>query len=432
MNSVWSIFFLLSVLSVTLLIGCYSREDYPKIIDDNITVLGNIPKSQGLKGKALNIWDLQFYDDKLFLGYGSTIENTGPTHLYAYDLEEEKFQYLHKVPAEAIERFRVWNNTLIIPNSDPKKGDLDKFTFFDGEDWTDVKMAHEMAHVRDIYHFQGIYYLIGNTRCIKNNAPYCSGIMSIHDFSGSYRNDLLYGCIDSNLLRAESRYNWFFAMLEIEGKLIIPNALFTESKHFEGNDLFYIIDDNKIKCTSYDSSSQQLKYEMFYDIQRYSDTLSMDTLAHLKSLSIFSQLTYKSKTLYSLRSYSMFNGLYNSAYNNSKGMMIKDSLYSSAKSIKFPDADAIGEDLLNINNSVYALANTRRSEDFFHVYVYQSNDPGEKAESWEKILQFQYSNMARSFEYANGKFYLGMGHNEGDKPGNAGDIIEIKLLLSQE
>ena len=406
-----------------LIDGCDSIHD----VTAQLELLGNPPVLDGVSGKGRNIWDVQSHQGKIYIGFGSTVQNTGPTTLFAYDPISDSLLQECTLQAEAIERFRVFNDTLFVPNSDPKGGDQLKFSIVVDGDCTDVTLHHNFAHVRDMYLFDGRYYLVGNSRCPKMYDPSCAGLIALDHWGQSYQDSLLHPLLSAVDPYMNMRWNWFFGMLEVGDALVIPNAMFTE--RYNGNltikdNLFYHIDDDSLHWSALEPESTRLKHHHFYPALPATPGTD-DTLGLQTSLRPFAQLNSQGKTLYTLRTYSMFSGLYQSAYNNSRGLMIKDSLRSSALPVTLPESKAVGEDLLQINDEVFVLANMKVAQDEFWVYVYRSTDPQAAPTAWKEVMRFSSSNMARSFEFYDGHFYFGLGQNDWDDLNNAGQLLRV-------
>ncbi len=92
-----------------------------------VQFLGNKMADDGKRGRARNIWDLEAYNGRIYLGGGSTVENAGPVSVWAYDPATASFHNAYTVPEEAIELFRVFDADLYIPAADPTSGDMNKF-----------------------------------------------------------------------------------------------------------------------------------------------------------------------------------------------------------------------------------------------------------------------------------------------------------------
>ena len=151
------------------------------------------------------------------------------------------------IPGEAIEIFRVMNDTLFIPNSDPK-GDSRKYNYVKNGQLVDISLDYNLAHVRDMIFFEDKYYLFGNTRCPKQFIEECSGLMELD--GSTYNTDLLLSELAEADPYANGRWNWFFGGWSYQNKLIIPNATFNEV-HFPGYTIkdaqFYTISNGNIQ-----------------------------------------------------------------------------------------------------------------------------------------------------------------------------------------
>lgn len=136
---------------------------------------------------------------------------------------------------------------------------------------------------------------------------------------------------------------------------------------------------------------------------------------------IWNPVKYKQYLIYSVRSYCNTDKYYEQFYMNSLGMYLKEDIGKLPEVVNFPH-QAMGEDVLVINNELYVLANRKGFRDRFTIYVFKTNDPINQ-NSWQEILSFKSSNKARSFEYLDGKFYFGLGQDYGEAIANSGDIL---------
>ncbi|MBN2620291.1 hypothetical protein JXB22_04295, partial [candidate division WOR-3 bacterium] len=67
---------------------------------------------------AVRINDLQVFDNKIYIGYGDAVINTGPTDVIAFDLGHGTFNREFTVDEEGIYAYRVTNGSLMIPGID--------------------------------------------------------------------------------------------------------------------------------------------------------------------------------------------------------------------------------------------------------------------------------------------------------------------------
>jgi len=389
---------------------------------------GNIPKKEGMVERERDLWDLQVFENEIYLGYGNTTTNPGPLDLYSFNPHTKKYRFELTLPTEGIERLKLINDKLFVPNSDPKPGNKHKYYFKDDGIWTLVSSIPDLAHIRDMAFFDGTYYLIGNTNCPSTKSAECAGIIKHQNPTAAFENDM----IVSELLMAEpfvnARWNWFFGMLEMDNKLIIPNAMMTESYNPNltiSDGEFFVLENGTIKWSAFMPQSTRLKHFQFYPVD--TTVTQPDTFLTKISIRTFESININDHLLYTTRTYSPNTLYYNDYYNNSKGMIFKDALLTEAKFVVFPDADAIGEDLFVFENEVYALANKNISSNSKVVYVYKSDQPSENPNDWEEVLHFNAKNIARSMEYLDGRLYFGMGQNLGDDLAKSGQLISIAV-----
>ncbi|MFM2311642.1 MAG: hypothetical protein RLZZ04_918 [Cyanobacteriota bacterium] len=167
----------------------------------------------------------------------------------------------------------------------------------------------------------------------------------------------------------------------------------------------------------------QKKFELDYSLSNLdfiSEDLNFDSDLSIISR-IWNTVEYRGNLIYSVRSYSIDTRNTHQAYMNSLGIFIKKSLESKPLFVEFPAQQSLGENILLINDRLYALANKKQKEHFV-VYVYQLSSLNKNLE-WQEILHFLGQNRARSFEYLDGKFYFGLGQDYGEAIANSGDIL---------
>ena len=400
---------------------------------DRIVYHGNIPKKEGMVDLERNIWDLQVYENEIYIGYGNTTTNPGPLNLYSFNPTTNKFSFEIKLPTEGIERIKIINEKLFIPNSDPKASNQHKYYFKDDGVWTLISKLPNVVHIRDMAYFENEYYLIGNTNCPSSKTPDCAGLLKQSNTNANFENDL----IEDELLLANpynnARWNWFFGMLEMDDKLIMPNAMLTESYHpnlIIKDAEFFVAENGVVKWSAFMPQSTRLKHFQFYPVD--TSVTVADTFLTKISIRPFESFNFNNDLLYTTRSYSPYDWYYHEHYNNSKGLIYKDALLTEAKHVVFPEANAIGEDLFIFNSEIYAVANKHISNNTKIVYVYKSIDPSEDPNAWEEVLHFTASNIARSVEYLNGRLYFGLGQNYGDDVGKSGQLISIAVCESSD
>ena len=408
------------------ILGC---DTDPLNIDktNDLQFIANVPSSEGLVGKDKNLWDLQVFEDRIFIAYGNTTTNPGPIQLFAWDNSLDSLIDYGSIRGEAIEIFRVMNDTLFIPHSDPK-GDSRKYNYVKNGQLVDIKLDYKLAHVRDMIYFEDKYYLFGNTRCPKQFRSECSGLLELD--GSTYRTDFLISELAEVDPYVNAKWNWFFGGWTYQNKLIIPNATFNEvyvPSYTIKDAQFYTISNGNIQWSATQNEAEKLTHFHFYPAKMmtttYADSIKFNTI-----LRPHTSVEINDKLVYTLRSYSItadFGNLYQTQYNNSRGMYLKDSLMGVAKVVNFPEPDAVGEDILTLNDQIVVLANKKMEDGTHQVFVYSSTSPSNAAENWKELFHFQSTNLARSFEYHNDTFYFGLGMNEGDEEAGVGELYKL-------
>ncbi len=382
----------------------------PTAIEQSIVSVGNPFSEDGHRDRSLNVWDLQVFDGKLYIGGGSTVDNTGPINVWAYDLATQQFEQEYTVQEEAIEHFRVFQDQLYIPAADPTEGDANKFYYRDHEGgWHQVTDASiPLAHARDMIKLDtGEIILVGNSRDFKDLSN--PGTVITLDHGETFHS----AGIDYAL---RSEFNWFFSIFSYQGKTYAPTSLLKDYQDFPGTIAVFNPDSQKLELDPALSNSMFIPHEQ---LQRRWGKQGFYVIYRL-----WNPVEYNTALVYPVRSYSYYNRNYKQGYMNSIGCYVKPTPNSNPFAITLPDNRSIGEDVLKINNELYLLANTRVARNQFIIYVYKTDNPTDP-KRWQTVMQFRSPNKARAFEYADGMFYFGLGQDYGDPIGKAGEILRL-------
>lgn len=374
--------------------------------------LGNPLLEDGKSDRALNVWDLQVFEGKIYLGGGSTVTNAGPINVWAYDPVTQKFNKEYQVSEEAIEHFKVFENRLYIPAADPRQGDNSKFYRKSANNhWTKyTSKAVKLAHVRDMIKTDTKeILLVGNNRNLKNVSNPGAAITKDDGFS-------FQGAGVKNVKSDETvlvDYNWFFSVFKYQDTIYATSSLLRDIDDYSGSISTYNPEIKEFQI-NFDLSNHEFIPKS--SIGKKHGEYGINIIYRL-----WNPIEFQGFLFYPVRSYSNNNTNYEQAYMNSIGFYYKQDMGKTPEAIKLPHR-ALGEDVLIIDNELYILANKKRKADKFIVYVYKTDQINNKIK-WHKVLQFTSFNKARSFEYLDGKFYFGLGQDYGEKIANSGDVL---------
>ncbi len=103
---------------------------------------------------ARTAWDVEIYDNKLFVASGDYDKNSGPVKMFHYDLDNRQWCDDGSVPDEQIEQFYVIDGKLMAPGCDPRDDwSYGNIYLFDNGQWTTLRNIPGGIHQFDIISF---------------------------------------------------------------------------------------------------------------------------------------------------------------------------------------------------------------------------------------------------------------------------------------
>ena len=373
--------------------------------------LGNPLLEDGHSDRALNVWDLQAFEGKIYLGGGSTVSNPGPINVWAYDPTNREFVKEYTVDEEAIEHYRVFDDRLYIPAADPTQGDRNKFYRKTNERWQKhASPVVKLAHVRDLIKTSDDDILmVGNNRQPEKQSSNGTALAT------ATKDGLLFKSAGIDNVRSQgitlTDFNWFFSVFEYQKRIFATNSLLRDADNYPG------------VAAEYNPKSKQF----VLDFDLHTDEFIPRNLIRRNKYGLevvyrpWNPVEFQDYLIYPVRSYSVIADNYRQAYMNSIGFFYKSGIGDSPQKVKLP-RKALGEDVLIIDNELYVLANRKMRDDKFIVYVYKTDRLDRKIK-WQRVVKFNSVNKARSFEYLDGTFYFGLGQDYGEAIANAGDLL---------
>ena len=408
------------------------------------------PIPTGLTGRALNVWDLQAFDGKVYLGGGNTTTNPGPLNVWAYDVAGGGFGASPEAVSrnEAIENFRVLGGDLYLPYSDPDQPPGDGVYFQrrrPGEaGFTEVgDRSVRLAHVRDMVRLgDGTILAVGNSRNVTIDNQTAEAIAASTDgASAAVSRDggaSFTAAVDPTQINPYG--NWYYSAFTYDGRAFATGLSLQTSGNFQAFEpivefdpvLGRFVGSNDGPTGGAAPRPGAVRGTDFFvapddPADRLQDPRTGEQAFGVVAF-VRESVEFDGQLVYALATHSPFTGTTRrDFYRNSLDFLVKTSVDSAPIDVVFPDAQALGEDVLLGDGGVYALANRRDDDGTYRVYVYFSTDPA--AGAWDEVLTFASDNLARSFEVVDDTFYFGLGYDElaGDAVGDAGALLSVQV-----
>ena len=355
------------------------EKEHNIITGKDIEMLGNPFREKYRDGSdiyARNIWDMQVYNDRVYLGHGNSNNNgpspnAGPVDVWYWDTMESRFVKEFIVDDEQIDHYRIIDGKLIIPGHDPKESwDLGNYYILNENKWKKIRTIPNGIHNYDMLKFKEQLFAAIGTKD--------GGAIARSDDNGKTWN-----IFDLPKRRA-------YTLFSLNNKLYAStfgNALFEYNK--EG--------------------FLQILVNLFPNVKSTKNMLMVrpvrfkDTLVYIgANNSIDHQWTpfglYKAKSI---------------------EQSIKVKLHT----------DDTPYDIIINGSYCYVLVNSApKIVDGRYKYwikVLRSED----LESWKELIRFEANTFARSFEISGNNVYFGMGSSTAQISSETGNILRISYVL---
>ena len=326
-----------------------------------------------------NVWDLQIYNNLLFIGAGNSANegpsiNSGPVYLKVYNPKTNKFSVETKINDDQIDIFKILNNHLLIPGHDATAS----------WDW-------------------GNFYMR-----LKNNKwhQYRNIPKALHVYDLVIKDKKLFAAIGLNEgaavgITTDMGKHWNIIKL---GRSRVYNFL-------NIGDEFYAIKKFKRTSSGYFSVAQYIngKFMPRYDVSIYD--IFPDTKFIIKYSRMIRAISFDKRAIY-IGAYK-----YNSHQTKPFGLYwIKNNAH------KIDIKHYIPHDILRRDNKLYVLVSEEIDDKTTNIKVLEFNI--NNLSTYKELFSFKYGTFARSFELLNGKFYFGMGSDVDE--GNHWKMSDIK------
>jgi len=154
------IFALLTILLVTYsFVGrLFCKEKKTNYYVLKLSSIGIINPEKTKEARRVN--DLIIYKNRLYIGSGDAVKNTGATDVLYYDFKTRGFINEFSVDEEAIYRYKIIGNRLIIPGSDATEDwTLGNIYILTDNGWVKKRAVPNAVHINDIVSFLGKWYI---------------------------------------------------------------------------------------------------------------------------------------------------------------------------------------------------------------------------------------------------------------------------------
>ena len=340
-----------------------------------------------------NVWDMQTYNNRIYIGSGDYDANTGPVDVYYYDTEKNQFINEATLQDEQINRFVIVDNELIITGTDPKKGwDYGSYFVWKDNNWTENRTLLGGIHNFDLVKYHGkLFAGIGND----------SDSSIVMSSDGGKTFSYVYMYADEN------------TKVEVNSETSGTHRIYDLMEH---KDKLYALGYNVVyEYKENENIFVKINNGVFLLGSWYGKAPGLGKYVPLKT-----KLEFAGNAIF-------INGSIKYTDDLSKGLV-------SLKQKEFDNTEykysAYVYDAIIINGELNVLCATPITkgltiENGYIISVYKTKD----FEGWEPVLYFEYKDFARSFEYCNGYYYFGIGTKleETDDGTNSGRILRVKI-----
>ncbi|MCP1134189.1 hypothetical protein NKT34_12875 [Paenibacillus polysaccharolyticus] len=357
---------------------------------------------------ANNVWDMQQYNGKIYLGHGNSsntgpAQNAGPIPVVYYDATNAEFQTQAVtnsnpsiipstkmyVDEEQIDLYKVLNGKLYIPghDSDGESWDFGNFYRLDEGTWTKYRNLPKGVHVYDLAYYQGKLFAALGTETKPT-------VLISHNDGQSWQQ---FATINTFGFRA-------YTLFEIQGKLYASGMMYPANKIW--NDKTNILEINE--------RLEKRDVAIYGNKMLPGLTYQQGTVPYNK---IGKNINFNNKLVY------IAGGVFNDSQLLPKSLNVMTDI-NQARRVSLADANALPTDLLVRDDKVYVLTYTRKQANVYVSRVYQTND----LTTWNEILRFTQDTYAKSFEELDGDFYFGLGTDPDVLSPSSGKILRVNRV----
>lgn len=372
---------------------------------NDIQLLGNVSNPNGttyVKGAfARNVWTMQEFDGKIYVGHGNASNNVspanaGPIPVIAVDPSTNRLKTEYTINGEEIWRYCIIGEKLYLPDIDPKEswsmGNL--YIKEPSSEWIKKRTVTGAIHAYDVVEYHNRLWIgmsseaSGNLRYSEDGGDTWQLGTTTTQSSGTR--------IRALIVSGGSLYPITQAIYSA-GRLSIYGGKITS----EGQNLNLPTSITNTTLSSNSMTGRELINGTGYNIRDRFD---------FKGSTVFSMQSRTDTTTSAIGP----GGVYHTA-----------SFPSNIARLNLPDSNANAISTFTKDGAVYVLAYIENSATSFTNIVYKTTDLSTVTE----VLRFDYGSFALSFEKLTGQdeYFFGIGTKAVTPSSLAGNILRISL-----
>ena len=351
---------------------------------------------------ARNVWDMQVFDDRLYIGSGNSnnsppTPNAGPVNVWSYNAVTNRFVSEYVVNEEQIDQFEVIDGTLYIPGHDA----LDSWQFgnfyrLDNGHWVKIRTIPGAIHVYDLYEYHNrLYAALGVDDLLGD-------VVAYSDDNGQTWTRMTLPAANTDDIVYPSDRAWKF--FEVNGDLFVSQKIPVRQVPLQPG---VLPGDNLGPAAS---SVQELTATGFVNTDiNFFAPFPANKVANrvVRPVQFKGSTVYLGATVVTDHQWDAF-GLF--------------SIDANHQVTNYPlEPKMMPWDLLVENGTLYALMAQPQPNGRVTVSVRATCD----LVNWREVLRFNALTFARSFELYRGDFYFGMGTETKPIMEGAGNILRV-------
>lgn len=326
---------------------------------------------------ARNVWDMQLFGGRIWLGHGDSIDNWGPIPVWSLDGATGAMAQEFSTNDEQVDEFRVLGGELYVPGHDGR-GDWTKGEFYrlEGGRWAEHRTIPHGLHVFDLALHGGRLFAALGTEEVRGQETLLASrdrgeswtavtdetdrVYDLFELGGELYGAPLMNASDSTAARPLLRFDGErFVKTGAAGKLLLPGLA-------DG------------------AWGRMVRPTEFRGV-----------LVYIAAGSSFDWVPVSLAVTRDLR---------------------------EVRRAVFPDAAAVPYDLLVRGDTMYVLASAPAAAGGYTVRVYRTVD----TVAWQEVFHFASAAFARSFEESGGDFWFGLGCGYGAPNPASGDLLRVR------